>query len=435
MDTIKDTYKNYNIPKDWKLVTIGSLGSVSTSSVDKKSKVGEDEVSLINYTDVFNSLDKKITAKINFMRVTARSNQIITNQVHKGDVLFTPSSETKNDIGISAVVYEDIPKTLYSYHLLRLSFKKELNLDFKCYLFNSEFVLKQFELLSQGLTRYTIGLNNFDEILTLLPPLNEQQKIAEILSTVDEQISLTEKIIEKSKELKKGLMQKLFSEGIGHTEFKDTKIGRIPKDWEVVILNDLLSLLTDFEANGSFASVKENVRISERIDYAWYVRATDLENKSTFDKVKYVNESSYSFLKKTKLKGNEVLITKRGEIGKVYHFIKPIEMPCTLAPNLYLLKINDKVFSKYLYYYFKNNEGNKLLKRINGSTTIGALYKNDVKKIKVKLPPFPEQQKIADILSEADSKIEKEEIKKKKLEELKRGLMQQLLTGKKRVKV
>ena len=194
-------------------------------------------------------------------------------------------------------------------------------------------------------------------------------------------------------------------------------------------------MLTDFEANGSFASVKENVRISERIDYAWYVRATDLENKSTFDKVKYVNESSYSFLKKTKLKGNEVLITKRGEIGKVYHFIKPIEMPCTLAPNLYLLKINDKVLSKYLYYYFKNNEGNKLLKRINGSTTIGALYKNDVKKIKVKLPPFPEQQKIADILSEADSKIEKEEIKKKKLKELKRGLMQQLLTGKKRVKV
>ena len=211
-------------------------------------------------------------------------------------------------------------------------------------------------------------------------------------------------------------------------QYKDTKIGRIPKNWEVVILNDLLNLLTDFEANGSFASVKENVQVSEGIDYAWYVRATDLEKKSTLDKVKYVNESSYSFLKKTKLDGDEVLITKRGEIGKVYHFEKPLDTPCTLAPNLYLLKINDKVFSKYLYYYFKNNEGSKLLKRINGSTTIGALYKNDVKKIKVKLPPLPEQQKIAEILSTVDEQISATECIIEKSKELKKGLMQKLFS-------
>lgn len=210
--------------------------------------------------------------------------------------------------------------------------------------------------------------------------------------------------------------------------YKDTKIGRIPKDWDLVILNDLLHLLTDFEANGSFASVKENVQVSEGKDYAWYVRATDLENKSSLDEVKYVNESSYAFLKKTKLDGDEVLITKRGEIGKVYHFIKPIETPCTLAPNLYLLKINNKVYSKYLYYYFKNNDGNKLLKRINGSTTIGALYKNDVKKIKVKLPPLPEQQKIAEILSTVDKQISVIERIIEKSKELKKGLMQKLFS-------
>ena len=77
-----------------------------------------------------------------------------------------------------------------------------------------------------------------------IPPLPEQQKIAAILSTVDEQISTTDKIIEKSKELKKGLMQKLFSEGIGHTEFKDTKVGRIPKDWEVIQLGELCEVIT-----------------------------------------------------------------------------------------------------------------------------------------------------------------------------------------------
>src|SRR5690554_3200035 len=88
------------------------------------------------------------------------------------------------------------------------------------------------------------------------------------------------------------------------------------------VLNDVLDLLTDFESNGSFASVKENVNIYDDKNYAWYVRATDLENDSSLDKVKYVDEHSYKFLKKTPLFGNELLITKRGEIGKVY-FFKP----------------------------------------------------------------------------------------------------------------
>ena len=147
MELLQDTYKDTKIgriPKDWEVISISELGKISTSSVDKKSKVEETKVSLINYMDVFGSLNKKITKAIDFMTVTARDTQLIKSQVKKGDVLFTPSSETKKDIGISAVVYEDLPKTLFSYHLLRLSFIKELNLEFKCYLFNSETILKKF---------------------------------------------------------------------------------------------------------------------------------------------------------------------------------------------------------------------------------------------------------------------------------------------------
>ena len=99
--------------------------------------------------------------------------------------------------------------------------------------------------LAQGMTRYNLSKKYFLKLQIPFPPLPEQQKIAEILSTVDEQISTTQAIIDNSKELKKGLMQKLFSEGIGHTEFKDTKIGRIPKGWEVTYLKDLCSMITD----------------------------------------------------------------------------------------------------------------------------------------------------------------------------------------------
>ena len=73
--------------------------------------------------------------------------------------------------------------------------------------------------------------------------MDEQQKIAEILSTVDETIEKTDSIIEETRQLKKGLMQKLFTEGIGHTRFKETKIGRIPEEWEVVKLDEITKIM------------------------------------------------------------------------------------------------------------------------------------------------------------------------------------------------
>ena len=209
--------------------------------------------------------------------------------------------------------------------------------------------------------------------------------------------------------------------------YKQTEIGLIPEDWEVSNLNELLKLLTDFEANGSFENVAQNVRIYDSENYAWYVRATDLEKKSSMNEVKFVDKSSYDFLIKTKLFGDELLITKRGEIGKLYYFFNKFPF-ATLAPNMYLLQLNNKVIGKYLFYHFKSEIGNKKLTGINASSTLGAIYKDDVKKIKIPLPPLPEQTAIAEALSDADAWIESLEqlIAKKRL--IKQGAMQTLLT-------
>ncbi len=216
--------------------------------------------------------------------------------------------------------------------------------------------------------------------------------------------------------------------------FKQTEVGTIPSDWDLISLRDCLTLLTDFEANGSFASTAENVRVFDRENYAWYVRATDLENHTPMSEVKYVDKQSYDYLKKTALFGGEVLVTKRGEIGKVYMFRPQVKVKATLAPNLYLLKLNDKVIPFLLYYYLRYGNGNQALKSINASTTLGALYKEDVKSLYLPLPPTRlEQEAISEALRDADAYIESLEklIAKKRL--IKQGVMQELLTGKRRL--
>lgn len=214
--------------------------------------------------------------------------------------------------------------------------------------------------------------------------------------------------------------------------YKMTEVGVIPEDWEVCELKNHLVLLTDYDANGSFADMASNVVTTTGNGYAWYVRATDLEQQSSLSEVKYVDEKSYRFLRKSTLYGGEVLLAKRGEIGKVYYFQMKTKR-ATLAPNLYLLKLKDTINSYFLFSLFKSTFGQNLLKSINASTSLGAIYKDDVKGLNILIPPFEEQTAIATALSDVDSLISALTKKIEKKKAIKQGLMQQLLTGKKRL--
>ena len=201
--------QNNGKPDGWERLTISDLGIVSTSSVDKKQRPNEKIVSLINYMDVYTSKSKKITSDIEFMQVTAPDKQIDSNQVIIGDVLFTPSSETKDDIGHSAVVYDNLPNTLYSYHLVRLRFNREIDINFKRYFFNNPSTLAYFTKRAQGITRMTLSLDDFNETPVLLPPLSEQKQIALKLSSIDSAIERIEKSILFSQQIKQELIDKI----------------------------------------------------------------------------------------------------------------------------------------------------------------------------------------------------------------------------------
>ena len=188
---------------------------------------------------------------------------------------------------------------------------------------------------------------------------------------------------------------------------------------------DLLELLTDYDANGSFADMAKNVNTTDGDGYAWYVRITDLENPKPLSELKYVDESSYEFLKKTELHGGELLMAKRGDIGKVYIF-EPRTKYATVAPNMYLLKLNNKVIPHFLYDYFVSEEGNKKLTRLNASSTMGALYKDDVKNIDVIMPSIEEQAMIGNFFQSIDHLITLHQRKYEKLKNIKKSMLEKM---------
>lgn len=214
------------------------------------------------------------------------------------------------------------------------------------------------------------------------------------------------------------------------TKFKQTEIGLIPEDWDVFKLDELMNLLTDYDANGSFASLAENVNPVNEEGYAWYVRATDLENNTHVSRLRYVDESGYKFLRKTSLFGGELLFLKKGDVGRVYLFKMKTEY-ATVADNLYLLKLNNKSNSLYLYNFLKSKTGQTQIKSKVASSSIPALYKDDVKAILVPLPPtFEEQKAIAQVLSDTDKLLKSIAQKLTKKRGIKQGAMQRLFTPK-----
>src|SRR5690625_483420 len=195
---------------EWKEVRLGEIGEFKTSSVDKKIKKDEIEVWLLNYMDVYKNTH--ITSSIKFQKTSAKPTQLKSSNLKIGDILFTPSSETPDDIGHSAVVIEKLENVVYSYHLVRFRPKMSiLELGFSGYVFNIDEILNEFSRKATGSTRYTLSIKDFNEVKTKLPPLEEQTAIAQVLTTADREIELLEKKLEAMKEQKKGLMQVLLT--------------------------------------------------------------------------------------------------------------------------------------------------------------------------------------------------------------------------------
>ena len=229
------------IPEHWEVTKLGRLGVFTASGIDKYVKRGESLVKIINFTDVYGNKNRVLDNNIDYMVVSTPEKNKLRHLVNKGDLIFLPSSETYEDLGVSALVSEHLENTSFSYHVIRFQFYNEFNLAYKKYIANNRFVLEQFSKHGKGTTRKIIGRNVFKNIFVVVPTLLEQTTIANFLDNktalIAKAIALKEKQIELLKERRQILIHRAVTRGLNpDVKFKDSGvewIGGIPEHWEV----------------------------------------------------------------------------------------------------------------------------------------------------------------------------------------------------------
>lgn len=424
MTKIREGYKETEIgvvPEDWDIDLLDNVARRLTGHTPNKkiASYWGGEIPWVSLKDTFR-LDKGYVYETTDYTTIDGINNSSAVLLPEGTVIISRDA-TVGKVGITST------KMATSQHFINYVCGNFLNNKYLYYtLLNRK---DEFVRIAIGSTIKTIGMPYFKALKVIVPPLPEQQRIAEILSTTDSHIEKLDKIIEDYQLLKKGMMKKLLTEGIGHTEFKETEIGRIPKEWEVVKLSEITSLITkgttpstygyNFTESGvNFVKV-ENIFPSGFID---------------IDSTPKISDECNVKLSRSIILESDILVSIAGTIGRSA-IIDKTHLPANTNQALAIIRLKDtlKTDVKYINYTFSSSY---FMSYISSIKTVGAQPNMSLKQLNdnlIALPDVEEQRKISLVLNELDNRIRQYEYLRSDFANLKASLMTTLLTGKKRV--
>ncbi|WP_120913530.1 restriction endonuclease subunit S [Helicobacter pylori] len=204
-----------------------------------------------------------------------------------------------------------------------------------------------------------------------------------------------------------------------------------PSNWQKVRLGDILELLTDYHANGSYELLKNNVTLLKHVDFAIMIRTTNFENNDFKNDLIYINKKAYEFLSKSKVFAGDILVNKIANAGTAY-FMPKLNQPVSLGMNLFLLRIKPNYNNFFIFKQIANYE--RVLKTFANSSATKTITKNVIKNLLIPLPPLNEQIAIANILSDVDHYLYSLDALILKKESVKKALSFELLSQRKRLK-
>lgn len=413
---VKSLYGKYEeIPEEWDLkkleaVTEKIFVGIATSTTKHFVPQGIPLLRNQNIKEGF--IDTKELLHISKEFATANKSK----QLNEGDVICIRTGYP----GQSAVVISEMNGWQTFTTLIIRPLKKTLDSQFLSVFLNSDLGKRQVLSAQIGTAQQNLNAGSLSKMCISIPDINEQRKIVSVFSNVDSLINQTEKEIELTQKLKKGLMQKLLTRGIGHEKFKKVeslygKFEEIPKNWELTRSQDIFTITM------GQSPPSENYN-RECNGLPFYQGVTDFGDIYPQPTVWCTNPQRIA-------KKDEVLFSVRAPVGET----NITRNACCLGRGVASLnpKNNDLFYVYYLVTYNK-----KRFSVFSQGITYDAINRNEIANTKL---PFTtnkiEQQKIGLILSNIDSKILEHKTCKSNLKTLKKGLMQKLLTGQIRVKI
>ena len=423
-----------NYPKDWSSSTMKDLAQRFLNGGTPSTHIKEywgGKTPWITGADA----EQRITITSRKTVTELGVKQSSTNIVPKGNILLVTRTGVGKvsmagvDVAISQDLTGIIPRTdlvdvpyLY-YQLIR--------------------IISDLKNLTQGSIIQGIKREEVEKIEIPLPKMTEQRSIADILSTLDEAIAQSESLVRKYQSIKQGLMSDLLTRGVDengevrnpetHT-FKDSEIGQIPADWKMATLGQVTSTATD----GPFGSNLKTEHYRED-----GVRVVRLQNigEGVFDDTDkaFVSKEHASRLSKFEVHSGDLLIAAMGDENH------PILRAC-LYPKVFqegIVKADcfrfrldpKKAINPYVMWILTCSDTRSDLRKLSQGVTRDRINLKNTQTIRLRIPTIDEQKRIVDTLDAQQVLLEKEKAQLKKLKLLKRGLMQDLLSGQVRVKV
>ena len=279
---------------------------------------------------------------------------------------------------------------------------------------------------SQGSTFQAVNKKQIHDAPVLLPPLNEQHRIAEILSSVDASIQATQAVIKQAERVKRGLMEELLTGGLGSEAIER---GEVPEGWEIITLaSDGIDLIdgdrgkqypksNDFSGDG----------------YCLFLSAKNVTKQGfKFDEKQFVTKEKHEALRKGALKRDDIVVTTRGTVGNVAHFSNavPYDIVRINSGMAIVRNQSERVLTDYLVNYLASSVVDEQIKLRTHGSAQPALTIQTLKTLRLAMPSLTRQQDINSILLSQNTAIEASFAQLHSLQRLKSALMNDLLTGK-----